>query len=138
MIDLSAGADLPSITKTITQQNINRYADASKDFNPIHIDPDFARKTPLGGTIAHGMLVLAYISQLMTEAFGNNWLTGGKMGVRFKSPARPGDTLTVSGKIDGIDRQDGAAVVACKVQCCNQKGEIIISENARVKITSNN
>ena len=138
MIDLIAGADLPSITKTITQQNINRYAEASKDFNPIHIDPDFAGKTPLGGTIAHGMLVLAYISQLMTEAFGNNWLTGGKMGVRFKSPARPGDTLTVSGKIDGIDRQDGAAVVTCQVQCCNQKGEIIINGDARVKITSDN
>ncbi len=138
MSDLITGADLPSIKKTITQQIINRYAEASKDFNPIHIDVDFARRTPLGGTIAHGMLVLAYISQMMTEAFGENWLTDGRMSVRFKTPARPGDTLTVTGKIDKIDKQDNATLVTCQLKCSNQKDEIVIIGDARVKISADN
>ncbi len=138
MSDLITGADLPSIKKTITQQIINRYAEASKDFNPIHIDVDFARRTPLGGTIAHGMLVLAYISQMMTEAFGENWLTDGRMSVRFKTPARPGDTLTVTGKIDKIDKLDNATLVTCQLKCSNQKDEIVIIGDARVKISADN
>jgi acyl dehydratase len=138
MINPVAGADLPAIKKTVTQQNINRYAEASKDFNPIHIDVDFAQKTPLGGTIAHGMLVLAYVSQMMTEAFGQNFLNGGRMGVRFKTPARPGDTLTITGKIDAVGKGDGITLVTCQVKCSNQKDEIVISGDARIKIPADN
>ena len=88
---------LPSVVKHITQEGINLYAEASGDFNPIHIDEAFAAQTPLEGTIAHGMLILAYLSQMMTEAFGDNWLEGGKLSVRFKAPVRPEDTITAKG-----------------------------------------
>ena len=89
--ELTEGSVLPGITRVVKQENINLYARASRDFNPIHIDEDFARKTPLGGTVAHGMLILAYVSQMMTAAFGQKWLNGGKLNVRFRAPARPGD-----------------------------------------------
>jgi 3-hydroxybutyryl-CoA dehydratase len=138
MDSLTAGADLPALIKTVTQQNINRYAEASKDFNPIHIDVEFARKTPLGGTIAHGMLVLAYVSQMMAEAFGQDFLVGGKMAVRFKTPARPGDTLTVTGKIDTVSKQDDIRLVTCQIKCSNQKDEVVILGDARIKIPPDN
>jgi 3-hydroxybutyryl-CoA dehydratase len=51
--DLTEGMNLPEIQKMVTQQNVNLYAEASRDFNPIHIDEEFARKTALGGTVAH-------------------------------------------------------------------------------------
>ncbi len=57
LAQLSEGMNLLELKKIVTQENINLYAEASQDFNPIHIDEDFARKTPLGGTIAHGMLI---------------------------------------------------------------------------------
>lgn len=60
--DIHPGDSLPSVIKHITQREINLYAEASGDFNPIHIDESFAAQTPLGGTIAHGMLILAYVS----------------------------------------------------------------------------
>ncbi len=88
---LQIGQNLPEMKKHIVQEEINLYAKASRDFNPIHIDEEFARKTPLGGTIAHGMLILAYVSQMMTNSFGKEWLTGGRLNVRFKAPARPGE-----------------------------------------------
>ena len=135
--ELSEGTNLPELKKRITQENINLYAEASKDFNPIHIDDDFAKKTPLGGTIAHGMLILAYVSQMMTVAFGRSWLVGGKLNVRFKAPARPGDTITVSGKICQIDKIGEETFVSCDVLCSNQKSEAIITGETKVRIESN-
>ena len=59
---MTAEQRLPAIERVITQTQIDRYATASGDFNPIHIDAAFAATTPMGGTIAHGMLVLALIA----------------------------------------------------------------------------
>ena len=132
--ELTEGMNLPEIKKTITQGNINLYAEASQDFNPVHIDEDFARKTPLGGTIAHGMLILAYVSQMMTTAFSRNWLAGGTLNVRFKEPARPGDTITVSGKISKLEKKDGQTTINCNVLCNNQKGELVITGEAKVGV----
>jgi len=133
--DIRQGDSLPSVVKHITQREINQYAEASGDFNPIHVDEAFAAQTPLGGTIAHGMLILAYMSEMMTEAFGNNWLEGGKLSVRFKAPARPQDTITTSGKIDSIENKEGVTYVNCSLESCNQKGETVISGGAVVKLS---
>jgi 3-hydroxybutyryl-CoA dehydratase len=131
---LVPGMDLPEIKKIITQENINRYAEVSRDFNPIHIDEDFAKRTPLGGTIAHGMLVLAYVSQMMTMAFGKDWLTGGKLSVRFKAPARPGDTVNITGKILKIEKSEEQCVVNCDLLCNNQSGDAIIIGETEVRV----
>ena len=132
--NLTPGMDLPGIRKIITQENINRYAEVSRDFNPIHIDDDFAKTTPLGGTIAHGMLILAYVSQMMTMAFGQSWLTEGKLGVRFKAPARPGDTVNITGKILKIEKSEGQSVINCDLVCSNQSGEAIIIGETEVRV----
>ena len=138
MSNLNEGARLPEIKRSVTQENINLYAQASRDFNPIHIDEEFARKTPLGGTIAHGMLILAYLSQMMTSAFKRNWLTTGKLNVRFRGPARPGDTITVSGKVRQTEEKDGENLITCDVLCQNQKGESIITGETRVRVKDEN
>ena len=134
LTELSEGLNLPELKKIVTQENINLYAEASRDFNPIHIDEDFAKKTPLGGTIAHGMLILAYISEMMSAAFGQDWLAGGKLKVRFKSPARPGDSLTVSGRISRIERNEGKTSIHCDVLCQNQNDDSIITGETSVRV----
>jgi 3-hydroxybutyryl-CoA dehydratase len=131
--ELLIGQDLPCRVKQITQDEINLYARASRDFNPIHIDPQFAIQTAAKGTIAHGMLVLAYISQMMTEAFGMNWLNGGRFNIRFKAPAKPGDSLTIQGKIERIENQDTQTRIVCSVLCSNQNNEANITGEAIVR-----
>ena len=126
--------EIPQLIKQISQEKINLYAEASGDFNPIHIDEDFAKKTPSGGTIAHGMLILAYVSQMMASAFGQSWLSGGKLSVRFKTPARPGDTVTVSGKVRTTEPKGNKTLVTCDVLCQNQDGETIITGEASVRL----
>jgi 3-hydroxybutyryl-CoA dehydratase len=126
---------LSPVVKHITQEKINLYAEASGDFNPIHVDESFAAKTPLGGTIAHGMLNLAYVSEMMTSAFGRSWLSGGKLRARFKEPARPGDTLTINGKIDCVEQKDGVSYATCSFDCRNQKGETIVTGETIVNVS---
>lgn len=133
-IELREGVSLPELKKLVVQTHINLYAEASGDFNPIHLDEEFARKTPAGGTIAHGMLILAYVSQMMTAAFGRKWVAGGKMEVRFRAPARPGDTITIGGKIRKIEQSEGKSSVSCDIVCNNQKGEAVITGTAEVRI----
>jgi acyl dehydratase len=128
--EMKEGMVLPGISTVVTQGNINLYAEASRDFNPIHIDQEFASKTPLGGTIAHGMLILAYISQMMTNVFGKSWLSGGRLNARFKAPARPNDILTVSGKVSRIKKVEGQILINCEISCKNQKKEAVITGEA--------
>jgi 3-hydroxybutyryl-CoA dehydratase len=134
LYELRVGLDLPEMKKPVTQEDINLYAKASRDFNPIHIDEEFARQTPAGGTIAHGMLILAYVSQMLTMAFGRNWLTGGRFNIRFKTPARPGDILTIQGRIVKIQKEMEQTVVNCSVLCANQKNESVITGEAIVRV----
>ena len=136
LTEIQEGKVFDPVVKHITQENISLYAEASGDFNPIHIDESFAAKTPIGGTIAHGMLNLAYVSEMMTSAFGQNWLSEGKLRAKFKEPARPGDTLTINGKIICLEQRDDVSYANCSFECLNQKGEMIVTGETTVKFSS--
>jgi 3-hydroxybutyryl-CoA dehydratase len=129
------GTALPSVRRRISQHKINLYAEASGDHNPIHVDKDYAARTPLGGTVAHGMMILAYASQMLTEAFGQWWLKGGRLDVRFKKPARPGDMVTVRGQIFGLPKKtNGRSWIGCRFWCENQENENLIVGDAFVPV----
>jgi 3-hydroxybutyryl-CoA dehydratase len=116
------------VVRVLTQARIQAYADASGDHNPIHVDEEFARTTPFEGTIAHGMLVLALIGEVMFGAAGERWLTSGKLKVRFKAPTRPGDIVTAS----ATPTKESNGVTEYDVSCVNQKGETVIEGRATV------
>ena len=123
------GDELPTIIRALSQEKIDRYAKASGDHNPLHTDPTFAATTQFGGTIAHGMLVLAYISEMMIAAFGGRWLSSGRLKVRFRGAARQGDTVTAAGRVVSVD----AGTITCDVECRNQNGEVLISGEASLR-----
>ncbi|HEU0074927.1 MAG TPA: MaoC family dehydratase [Dehalococcoidia bacterium] len=122
------GPEVAAVTRLLTQPMLNAYAEASGDHNPIHIDEAFARTTPMGGTIAHGMLVLSFISEMMAGAFGERWLASGSLDVRFRAPARPGDTVTA--RATQQEPKDGRLRYA--VECVSQTGEALITGAAEV------
>jgi len=98
---------------------IDRWAEVSGDFNPVHVDPEFARNTRFGTTIAHGHISLAFCCEMLTAGFGRDWLQKGRlMDVKFTAPVRPGDTVTAK----GIVLEAGDAVV-CEIWLENQQGE---------------
>ena len=90
----------------ITQARIDDYAKASGDFNPIHIDQEFATKSHFGRTIAHGMLIAAVVSDLMSENFSDSWAESGKLKVRFRAPVYAEEIVTAKGHIKNVDQYD--------------------------------
>ena len=78
------------------QADVDAWAALSTDFNPIHVDPEYAAQTPFGGTIAHGHLTLSLMIGLVHELRGDAWLHGGRIEkVRFRAPLRPGHPYQV-------------------------------------------
>ena len=125
---LGEGTDLQPVTKHLSQDQVARYAEASGDHNPLHIDPDFAATTQFGGTIGHGMLVLAFVSEMLTAAFGRAWLDSGRLKIRFRAPARPGDTLTATGRVTKVE----GSHLTCAVECRSTSGDVLIDGSAEV------
>ncbi|MEX1035502.1 MAG: MaoC family dehydratase [Sneathiella sp.] len=82
---------------------IAKYAKITNDYNPIHIDPEFAKKTPFGDVIAHGTMSLSLIWQSATRTFGAEAVSAAKLNVRFSKPVRNGDTVTAGGSQSAED-----------------------------------
>ncbi len=129
------GDVLPTIEKVVTQRQIEKYARASGDFNPIHVDHEFAASTQFGGTIAHGMMVAATISEMMASAFGEDWAESGRMKIRFRSPVKPGQRVAARGSVRRVVVSDGASVVYCSVSVVKDDGETAIAGQAEVTLS---
>ncbi|HAG11991.1 MAG TPA: acyl dehydratase [Desulfotomaculum sp.] len=128
--EIELGMELPEVKKQVTQEIINKYAQASGDMDPQHIDPEFAGQTVFKGTIAHGLLTIAYISEMMANFFNDGWYSGSAMEISFHAPVRPGDTITVSGKVNTKKASGDRGIVTCKVACTNQENASIITGTA--------
>jgi 3-hydroxybutyryl-CoA dehydratase len=119
-----AGDSLPVIEKEINQDRILRWARTSGDFNRLHVDPEYAKQTRFGGTIAHGPMSLAFLNELMMECFGRGWVSGGKLlDVRFIAPIRPGDKIRISGTVMQVQMTGGKWSVECDLAVEKQNGE---------------
>ena len=120
------------VTHRVTQAQLARYADASGDHNPLHLDETFAASTPYGRTIAHGMLVLAFVSEAMTKQFGRAWMCEGRLKARFRAPVFPGDTVTTSGRLKSTSESTATYEVVVR----KQDGTDVITADATVPIPS--
>lgn len=128
---VNPGDPLPVIKKEINQERILRWARVSGDFNRLHVDPEYAKQTRFGGTIAHGPMSLAFLNELMMECFGMGWASGGKLlDVRFVAPIRPGDNLRISGTVKQAQRIEGKWSVECDLAVEKQNGEKAVSGRA--------
>ena len=134
---MNVGTELRSITRLVEQGDISAYAEASGDFNPIHIDEEFARGTRFGGTIAHGMMIAAMLSELMAAEFASDWTTAGQLKIRFRSPVKPGDMVTAHGEVSRVREVAEGTRITCSVGIRTDKGESAITGNATVTVSKN-
>ncbi len=128
------GQSLPEVTKTVTQEQVNAYADAAHDWSPIHLDADFAAGTQFGKRIAHGMLGLGFVSEMLSLAFPDSWGRSGGLKVRFKAPIFPGETVKISGEVTRVSDSDGEETVTCTVVCVKPDDTEAITGTATVRI----
>lgn len=107
MEDCVKGTRLPPLDKHMTQSVIDAWANVSGDRNPLHVDPEFAKSTHFGGTIAHGHITLSYLNEFMQSWAGPIWMSGGKLvNIRFISPIRPGRTYRIGGEVVDVTAEE--------------------------------
>ena len=135
MSSSNVNSDLPALRKTISLEQIRRYSQVSGDFNPVHLDPDFAASSSFGRIVAHGMMTLAFLSEMLTARFGVHWLSTGSLKVRFKRPAYPGDTLHTWGQVTHREASPNHTLVKCDVALRNASNdEDLITGTATVRL----
>lgn len=108
------------VSLVITQERINAYSAISSDYNPIHVDPEFGRKTEFGSTIAHGVSVAGLMFRAVTKLIGPGWpYQNGRLNMTFLSPTRPGDRVSATAEVKEV-REDG--LILCEASCEKDDG----------------
>lgn len=100
---MNRGDRIPARRTQMTQEIINAWAQVSTDFNPLHVDPEYAKASPFGRTIAHGHIAVSWLCEMLHDWFGRSWLNGGKLWeVKFIAPIQPGDEVLVAGEVTEV------------------------------------
>jgi len=117
---------LEPVSLTVEMPTIMAYADLTDDYNPIHVDREFAEKTEMKGIIAHGTMSLNLIWQSLRKSLGNEALAGTSLNIRFVRPVRENDIVTGG----GIEQEGARGTYDVWVR--NQKDEPVITGTATV------
>lgn len=127
--ELKAG-DFASMTSTVTEQDLCRYAQLTGDYNPIHMEENRAAEGTRKGRIVHGTLLAGLISAVIAGRLpGPGTLLLG-LELRFMLPARPGEEITAAVRVRELIPERNTAVLA--VSCTSQAGEKLVAGVATV------
>ncbi len=99
MNKFSCGYKLKSIKNKIIKTNVNNYAKASGDLNPIHLDKSFAKKSIFKNTIAHGMMIGGILSEMLFDEYGDLWLSKSSIDIKFKAPVFMDEEIITYGEV---------------------------------------
>jgi acyl dehydratase len=120
--DIRVGDVMPVLVKApIDKTQLVKYAGASGDFNPLHFDPEHAKAVGIGDVIAHGMLIMGFVGQAMTNWIPKKYVK--KFGVRFAGMTRLGDTVTVTGVVN----EKNGNRIKCSLEAKNQNGALLVA-----------
>jgi acyl dehydratase len=123
------GEQIPELKVTPDKYLPHRYAGASGDYNPIHVDPEFAKQVGLPGNILHGLYTMAQVARASGEAAGGSTKLK-RLSVQFRGMGFPEQEITVTGTV--VEERDGRAVIDTVAE---QNGkEIIRNAQAEVEI----
>ena len=124
---MKPGDEIPPLTVTPDRYLTVRYAGASGDFNPIHIDDEFAKQVGLPGKILHGLYTMAQVARAQTDAGGGPQSLK-RLSAQFRGMGFPEQELVVTGTVRSVE--DGVAIVQCG---CEQNGKRIV-RNAEAEL----
>lgn len=125
---LSVG-DQGTFSKTISEHDVFEFADASGDFNPLHIDEEYAKRSRFGHRVAHGILMAGIISTVLGGDIPGLGTIFVELHIRFLKPVFLGDTVTATATVMEIINPKRIRLF---VACLNDKGEDVAIGNAIV------
>lgn len=124
--------DKASLSKTVTDKDIVSFAELVGDYNPIHIDEEYARNGRFGGRVAHGALTIGLISAVLGNKMPGPGTIYLSQSIRFVRPVRPGDTITATVEMLEIDAEK--RVVRLRTDCVNQAAKTVAEGEAVVLV----
>jgi 3-hydroxybutyryl-CoA dehydratase len=130
--DLSIGMSAET-TKTITDADIVLFAGVSTDFNAVHMDEEYARTTPFGGRIAHGMLSASLLSSVLGNQLPGPGVVYMSQSLRFRAPVRIGDTVHARVTVKEVIPEKSRVVLDT---VCTVGDKVVIDGEATVLATS--
>lgn len=120
----------------INESLVNEFAQISGDYNPLHMNKDFASKTKFGKRICHGMLLASFFSKLIGMHLpGKNSLYFSQT-LDFQLPCFLGDTVTIEGEV--IDKSPSTGIITIKTTVTNQINNCLVDGIAKVIVRENN
>jgi acyl dehydratase len=133
-VELVEGAALPAREmRRIDRTVLALFAGGSGDHNPLHLDPDFARREGgLDDVIGHGMLTMALIGRYLSDIAPQSSILS--LQTRFAAQSRLGDVITCGGKVVSIAPEAGALVAELEVSATRANGEALATGAARVRV----
>ncbi|NBV51285.1 dehydratase [bacterium] len=130
-MNVQVGQELIPLKKgPITVEQLRLYAEVSGDFNPIHLDPQFAQEAGYPSVIAHGMLSMAFLADGIRKHFPEANFQVEQFSARFKKVTFPGDVLTIRCKVKAIEL---SGAITLQVWAENQKSEVTTQGECQVK-----
>jgi len=121
-----------SFTKTITETDISVFAGLTGDFNPIHVDAEYARRSRFGERIAHGLLTAGLISTVLGMHLPGPGGIFVSQTLRFRGPVRIGDTITAVAEV--VAFQQEKRLLTLRTSCVNQQGETVLEGESVVLV----
>ncbi len=131
---MSENKKLLSVIHQVIDSQVVNYSKTSGDINPIHLDSSYAKNTQFGERIAHGMLIISFISDFMYKNFKETWLYTGSLKIKFKSPVFLNDEISTQGTIKNMEKKSNFTKITCSVNCTKQDGEEVISGISTVNL----
>ena len=113
-------------SKTVSESDVYLFAGITGDLDPNHVDEEYCKRTSLGHRVAHGALIVGYMSAASTrilENFGRPMVSVGYDRIRFIKPVYLGDTINIEYVITSLDRERERII--SKVEVKNQQGELV-------------
>jgi 3-hydroxybutyryl-CoA dehydratase len=126
--DLKPGDAIPELKVTPDKYLPHRYAGASGDFNPIHIDPEFAKQVGLPGNILHGLWMMAQVARANAELAGGDPTALKRLKVEFRGMGIPEQEIVVSGTVKQVD---GGYLT---IECLAKQGDNRVIRNAEAEV----
>ncbi|MFW9808445.1 MAG: MaoC family dehydratase [Candidatus Thorarchaeota archaeon] len=120
------------VVHLVTEEDIKTFGELSGDFNPLHFNEDWAKKTMFGGRIAHGILTASFISTAIGMHLPGPGTIYVSQSMRFLSPVRIGDTITAC--VEVVMLNDKKERVTLKTTCINQNGNVVLDGEALVTL----
>ncbi len=127
--DIEVG-DQASFSKTISEIDIYQFAGITGDFNPMHVDQEYARTTFFGDRIAHGMLTASFISTVLGMKLPGPNTIYLSQSVKFLAPVKIGDTIRVTAEV--IEKNDAKRQIRLRTTIVNQQGTTVVDGEALV------